>query len=240
MTNFRPALSMTIAVVISLMILFFLGTWQAQKIAPKAKLIAAIEQSLQEGYNPLPTMEQAHIDGDIKKVRFTATLLDLAPLKLVNTSLKGKSGFHLYAPAKLQSEDYILINLGWIPFDQKKLPALPVGSPMTFKGVTSVTPRAGMMQPVNDPNKDIWYLADIMEMAAYFKLDTAKVYPVRLFADHWAGEGKLPKGGQFRMVIPNKHREYAFTWFGIAGALIAVYIAFGLQRGREFEQDNNK
>ena len=41
-----------------------------------------------------------------------------------------------------------------------------------------------------------------------------------------------PKGGVTRISLPNRHLEYAVTWYGIALTLIGVYLAFAISRLR--------
>ena len=44
--------------------------------------------------------------------------------------------------------------------------------------------------------------------------------------------GGWPKGGVTLVNLPNRHLEYAFTWFGLAGALAAIFAAFVAARLR--------
>ena len=44
--------------------------------------------------------------------------------------------------------------------------------------------------------------------------------------------GTLPQGGETRLVFPNRHLEYALTWYGLAGALADVFLVFSLSRRR--------
>ena len=46
--------------------------------------------------------------------------------------------------------------------------------------------------------------------------------------------GGLPKGGVTRLDLPNRHLEYAVTWYGLALTLIGVYLAFAVGRLRLF------
>ena len=48
-----------------------------------------------------------------------------------------------------------------------------------------------------------------------------------------AAPGGWPKGGVTRLELPNRHLEYALTWYGLAGALVAVFIAFAATRWRQ-------
>ena len=44
--------------------------------------------------------------------------------------------------------------------------------------------------------------------------------------------GGLPRGGVTRLDLPNRHLEYALTWYGLALTLIGVYAAFAASRLR--------
>jgi surfeit locus 1 family protein len=44
--------------------------------------------------------------------------------------------------------------------------------------------------------------------------------------------GGFPKGGVTRLDLPNRHLEYAITWYGLALTLIGVYLAFAASRLR--------
>ncbi len=50
--------------------------------------------------------------------------------------------------------------------------------------------------------------------------------------------GGLPEGGQTRLSIPNNHLQYVITWYGLAGALVAVWIARSIRRGRADPQES--
>ena len=48
------------------------------------------------------------------------------------------------------------------------------------------------------------------------------VAPVFIDANTAPNPGGLPVGGVTMIEFPNSHLQYALTWFGLAGALIAV------------------
>ena len=60
-----------------------------------------------------------------------------------------------------------------------------------------------------------------------------ELLPVVIEADASASPGELPIGGQTQIELPNNHLQYAITWYGLAAALVAVYVAFGVQRQEE-------
>jgi surfeit locus 1 family protein len=55
-----------------------------------------------------------------------------------------------------------------------------------------------------------------------------------------ANPGGLPKGGVTMVDLPNRHLEYAITWYGLAGTLLAIYAAFVVARVRRLKSDPNR
>jgi surfeit locus 1 family protein len=47
-----------------------------------------------------------------------------------------------------------------------------------------------------------------------------------------APPGGFPKGGTTRLELPNRHLEYALTWYGLAAALVVIFAAFAITRWR--------
>ena len=63
--------------------------------------------------------------------------------------------------------------------------------------------------------------------------------PVPFFVDadaEPANPGGFPRGGATRLVLPNRHLEYALTWYGLALTLIGVFTAFARGRLRSLRQ----
>ncbi|WP_262689528.1 SURF1 family protein [Kordiimonas aestuarii] len=236
---FKPGPGLTIAVFIGLAILLGLGTWQARKVGPKTALLAKIEAGMTGEAMPLPV----HLDDpsvlDYHRVTFRGQLMDAEPIRVFATSLDGKAGYHLYMPVKKQHGMAVLVNFGWIPVQMQENPGLPVGATLEVTGVLRTTAVPGDMTPANDPQAGDWYTADVFAMAEAFGLRTKEFYHFRVFADADVLATSLPKGGQVRVDIPNNHFQYAMTWFGIALALVGVYLVFGFKRGAEGNSPNS-
>lgn len=231
MTSFKPGVGLTISMLVALSILIGLGTWQAQKIEPKNELVARIEVGLSAEAIKLPV----HLDDptavEYHRVSFEGSVT-AEPIKVYGLNLAGKPGYYLYAPVQRPFGMAVLVNFGWVPLEARTLPALPAGN-IEITGVLRTSAVPGQMTPVNEPEAGKWFTADVYELAAAFGLRTKEYYHFRIFADHMAGEGNLPLGGQVRVDIPNDHFEYMLTWYGIALGLVGVYIAFGLKKGRK-------
>jgi surfeit locus 1 family protein len=91
----------------------------------------------------------------------------------------------------------------------------------------------GWFEPDADQARNVWYWRDLQGMTALLGSaeDRARVLP--FFVDATAepaNPGGWPKGGVTRLDIPNRHLEYALTWFGLAATLLAVFAAFAWTR----------
>ncbi len=231
-TSFKPGIGLTISVIISLGILFSLGTWQVMKVGPKTALLEQIEAGLSAKAEILPIHVDDPVSLNYRKVFFTGVHNEVTPLKLFGTNRDGKPGYYLYSPVKTTFGMSVLVNWGWIPITAKALPQLPIGD-VRVEGVLRTSAVATSFTPVNNSASNEWYVADVYEMATAFGLGSKEYYHFRVFSDQRGNAGELPLGAQTKIDIPNNHKQYAITWYGLAGSLIAIYILFGLKRGRE-------
>ena len=105
----------------------------------------------------------------------------------------------------------------------------------------SATP--GLFAAQNDPTHNIWYWPDLAAMTASAFPDApqgragrpagSQALPLIIEADAKpAPPGGLPRGGVTRLDLPNRHLEYALTWYGLAATLVGVYLAFVISRLR--------
>jgi surfeit locus 1 family protein len=97
-------------------------------------------------------------------------------------------------------------------------------APLTMTGVLRAPDRATFVTPANQPQDNHWYSRDVPAMAK--ALGAPDSAPVMLMAEtstnpQWKALIPAPIPAD----IPNRHLEYALTWFGLAGSLLAVYAA---------------
>lgn len=102
----------------------------------------------------------------------------------------------------------------------------------------------GLFTPDNDPNTNTWYWRDLESMSKALNPghcqngDPSKTfcgqpgYPFFLDLEASDVPGGWPKGGVTIVKLPNRHLEYALTWFGLAATLAVVFAAFAAQRLR--------
>jgi surfeit locus 1 family protein len=97
-----------------------------------------------------------------------------------------------------------------------------------------VPAEAGLFTPTNDVAHNLWYWPDIAALnRSAFPGGEPSTLPFIIETDAKpASSPDMPQGGVTRVNLPNRHLEYALTWYGLAGTLIGVYFAFFLGRMR--------
>jgi surfeit locus 1 family protein len=218
--------------------LFGLGTWQLQRKQWKEGLIAAI--AARADAPPLPVAEaqaRAARGEDIAYLHVTASgrFLNAAERYLYAPGPSGL-GWHVYTPLALGAQRFLWVNRGFVPearrAPQTRREGLLEGE-VAVRGRVRVPARRGLFQPENDPGANTWYWPDISALSTSAGL-TGTTLPFVVAVDGSPEvPGGLPRGGVTPLSLPNRHLEYARTWYALALTLIIVYVAFIAARLRE-------
>lgn len=225
---------------LTLAILLGLGFWQLDRRVWKEELIARVElRTTAPVAEILPESEWANVTAErdeYRRVRAVGVFRH-ADEALVFTSLpdpRGKfsgPGYWVLTPLVLESGATVIVNRGFVP-DARRDPATrregQVEGPVSVTGLLRMSERAGWFTPDNEPARNAWYRRDPAEIARARGLD--RPAPFMIDADATPNPGGLPQGGETRLNFPNNHLQYAITWFGLAGALLAVFAGFARQR----------
>lgn len=229
--NFRPAL--TAATLAALAVLCGLGTWQLQRLQWKNALIAKTESRLAAA--PIPFAEallraMAGEDMEYQPVTANGVFRHSQASKVFSAS-DGTPGVLIFTP--LETGDAVIyVNRGFVPQDlMDAVPKEDAERPSRIDGLfRSAEEKKGFEKtfaPKDQPSDNLYFVRDPKVFAAGNGI-SAPPYYIDSFARE--GEGPWPKGGLTRVEFSNRHLEYALTWFGLAGALIGVYLAFSLRR----------
>lgn len=223
-------------------VLVGLGLWQLQRLAWKQTLIAQVEARIHEAPAPLPPeADWGKIDFATDEYRRVTAQgrflndLEVQVYALVDQAPDGSGGpgYWVVTPLRLADGAYVLVNRGFVPL-ARKAPATraegQVDGPVTVTGLLRLPEEAGPFTPANDAAKDSWYVRDPEAIASAKGL--VRVAPFLIDADATTNPGGLPRGGLTRIVFPNRHLEYALTWFGLAASLAGVFAAYVWSRRR--------
>ena len=223
-----------------LAILIGLGNWQMSRKAWKEALIAKIAERVKADSMSLPmALRRWHDGGDVEylHVRLTGRFLHERERSVFAVDDRLGPGFHVYTPLETTDSQLALVNRGFVPAALKNpadRSAGQVAGEVTVTGlVRQPTPRASFV-PASEPEHNMFYWPDYSTMLGSVRgAGKAHLTPVPFFVDadaEPANPGGLPRGGVTRMALPNRHLEYALTWYGLALTLIGVFSAFARAR----------
>lgn len=229
-----------VATAIGVVILVGLGDWQLKRLAWKEALIAAVETRAHAPATeaPLPaewpSLKPA--EYEYRHVRVSGTY-DYRRQAFIFRALGdphgpyGGPGYLVMTPLKLASGETLLINRGFTPLDRKAEGERGPDGTVEVTGLMRSPEDRTWFTPADDPAKNQWFTRDIDKMAA--ALSPGPHAPFSIDADAGPDAQALPEGGETILTFPNNHLSYAFTWFGMALALVAVFVAWAFSRGRD-------
>jgi surfeit locus 1 family protein len=234
----------TVCTLAALAVLIGLGSWQMQRKAWKEGLIDAIARRVTADPVPLDTAARRWTAGeDLEYLRVTARgRYRHDKERLLYAPGREGPGFHVFTPLDTAAGRTLFVNRGFVP-DRLRDPStrgagLPAGE-VEITGLLRRPAEQGWFVPANEPVRNLWFWRDLDGMAAS-ALGRGAGNTLPFFVDEQApppssggstsAPATWPRPGATRLDLPNRHFEYALTWYGLAGALIAVYLAF--VRGR--------
>jgi surfeit locus 1 family protein len=218
------------AILVAIIILLGLGTWQLTRLQWKLALIEQLAARTHAEPVELAVVDrrwQAERDVEYLRTRITGRFDHQREVHLYATGAQ-TWGWQILTPLVLPGGDEVLVNRGFVPHALKDPRARAAGllaSEVTVTGLLRI-PAAQQQNfvPDNEPARNRWYWLD----------PAALLQPPRrpfvLEAESVPGAA-LPNGGVTRLELSNSHLGYALTWYGLAAAL-AVMAASWLWRRR--------
>jgi surfeit locus 1 family protein len=203
-------------------VLLMLGFWQLHRLAWKEALLAEIAHA--EHAPPVPLTDavpsrfaRVTVSGTLRPGLFALygdEVRDIGPASAM--------GAQLLQILDRPGRKPILVDLGWIPADQHT-PAQPRTGAADITGFARPAEHAGFLSAPDDPDGRRFYTLNPTAIGR--ALGVPDLAPFTLVA-----EGPPPLAGPIPADAlpspPNNHLQYAFTWFGLAGALVAVFVAW--------------
>jgi len=214
-----------------------LAQWQTRRGDDKQ----AIENMLQARQSaPVLQLEQVPVDTakiEFRRVQLRGHFVDNWPVYLDNRPYQGRAGFYLLMPFKMTaSGEHVLVMRGWIPrdvSDRTRLPSLitPTGE-IVIEGVA----RNGIGQVMQLGQPDALRPGAIVQNLQVNELSTAsglQIAPLIIEQtgssagdEHLVRDWPVPSSGI------DKHRGYAFQWYGLALMACIFFVVTGFRRGR--------
>lgn len=224
MTARRFPIGLTIATAIALAILCGLGVWQLKRLAWKTQLLAAIASAQTQPPKPISLVPLTPAYR-FRRVTLDCPGLATAPfIELYAINNDGEAGHRLVSMCSpVGGRTNIMVDRGFVADTVSARPTVRVSS--TVVHLTGVLRDGDKPGPFTPPTlHNLFYVRDIDQMALALG---ARHHPDVMILAETPSNPEMPALVPTPLPpdIPNRHLEYAFTWFGLAGALVAVYAA---------------
>ena len=243
----------TVLTMVALAVLISLGNWQWQRKAWKDSVVAQLQAAGgsdaidfdQLGFGPDGRRQQAGAPAVQPRASYTPVILTgefVHEQELyVFWARNADVGFLVFTPLRTRSGLVVLVNRGFVPERLKSRKARTRGLPggkVAIRGLLIERGNAaGFFTPPADVGRRTWYAILPADMIAKSSLPQAvggRVLATHTIeADATPNAGGWPQGRSLKARIadiPNRHLEYALTWWGLAVTLMGVYGVFVFSR----------
>lgn len=213
--SFRRIVLPALVGVVGVAILLALGFWQVQRLEWKQGLIADIQARLAADPVPVPAPPDPARD---RLLRVEATgQIGAEELHVLSSLAPWGAGYRVVSPMTLADGRTILVDLGFVPQDMKAPASRPEpapgdgeSSPDQVTGLLLWPSETDSFTPEPELDRNIWFARDVERMAAALRTER-----VLLVAETYPGN-EWPRPAPPGTDLPNRHLEYAVTWFGLA------------------------
>jgi len=235
----RRLVVLSVAVAVAVVILAGLGTWQLERLAWKADLIARVETRTALPPVPAPgpnswatlDLEQADylpvtLEGVFDHANEAHSFVSLSEPR----GRYGGQGVFILTPLQTADGWWVIVNRGFVPSDREdpatRLAGQTAGG-VEIAGLLRPPQGRNAFTPADDPEDNLWFTRDPATIAAAIGLPADRVAPYYIDAafDPALPDG-LPQGGETTVTFTNNHLQYAVTWYGLAAALVAVFFVY--------------
>jgi surfeit locus 1 family protein len=234
--TFAPRLFTTLLTIALIAMLISLGRWQLHRAAEKRALFDSfaagsdVTRIIDLKTSKVPRYSRVEAEGHYDDTR--QVLID----NMVNAE---RAGYFVITPFALQSGGWVLVNRGWVPLGKSRAerPVIPVAADARhIRGRADNLPSPGIQMgtaaPLAPPYPVVGNFPTHSEVAQLLKesswtpaTDLILLDPTEPdgFVRAWAAPG-FP---------PMRHIGYAVQWFGLALALLVIYIVTNFSRSRQ-------
>jgi len=239
MARVRNPIMLSIFALCAFGVLIALGVWQVQRLRWKTGLISRLEQGIAAPPVPYvpPTGKEAE-DREFKHVRSIGRFRPEDSVKVFSPTPEAARGattegfgYLIFTPMEIEGGRTVFVDRGFAPSSlADKAMANNSDGTATVTGLIRESDKPNWFTPGADDKKRVFYASDIPSMTAAIKEDKTKMITGEYIeADATPNPGGWPLGRDPRALlaaIPNRHLEYALTWFGLAATLLGVFVVY--------------
>ena len=207
-----------------------LGTWQVHRLHWKQDILAQIDRAEANPPIPLPPNPAPYA-----KVSVTGTFLpDRSALygAQVQTLASGPAmGGRLIVPLRMTDGRVVLIDRGWVPTVRQTPIDQPTGE-VTVSGYVRFGDEPGAFSAHDDVPARLFYTLDPQAIGQALGQPAVLPFVLVVLGPERAGEivTHLPDPATHLPRPPNNHLSYVITWYGLAAALVIIFIVWARKK----------
>ncbi len=228
-SNYKIPVLASLLAITGLVILVNLGLWQLERADEKRLLLAEIDRRQNQAPITLSQLDKIEEKGHYH-LTISGQLLQQYTLYLDNRIVSGRPGFEVIHPVRIANR-VVLVNRGWIPLpiDRSVLPVLPkLAQQIDVKGIVYIPTETIVLKEDVLNSEDDWpqliQALDMPKLTALYKELGLNIEPWILRQDP-GNDTLFVQDWHYVNMPPERHTSYAVTWFGLAIALVIIYIA---------------
>jgi surfeit locus 1 family protein len=226
---FAPRLVPTLAAVVMVALMAWVGTWQSRRAEEKLARQALLEQRLAETPLTLTGSVPSAEPLLYRRVRARGAWIAQGQIFIDNQVSGSRAGFHVVTPLRIEgTTDAVLVNRGWIARTAAypKAPEVPVPEgTVEVRGLATLPPRRVLELSAETVSGNVWQNLSIERYA-----QRMRVLPIVVLSEPPApglqAVTEKPDAGV------DKHREYEMTWFSLCATVIVLWIVLNTRRAR--------
>ena len=237
MKPFNPII--TILLFIVLIVLVVLGSWQLHRLGWKENLIARVENRINQPPIILPALHQwTSLEREEYEFRhvFLSGYFDHDKEQYWFThSLEEGTGVEIITPFIVETgsreKGVVLVNRGFIHMslkDPQTRPTSQMEGHVELTGYLRWPGKRYYFDPPDEADNRLWFVRDLEAMAQNINMEVA---PFFVNVTHHAihSEEMIHRHHSHKK-FPNRHLEYAITWYGLAFAFMIICIGYYFSR----------
>ena len=238
----KPIFSRTLPLVATIIVCVLgvlLGNWQTRRAAEKEQIA---QQILEQAQKPsvLVHANQLNAVMPFQRVRLRGQFVEQWPLYVDNRTMNGKVGLVALMPFQISgSSTMVLVARGWFQRDARdrtKIPKLeiPEGE-IEIEGAVRQHLDRSMQLGQDDMLVPGAIVQNVSSQAVASSLKASM--PDWILEQNSAQGSGLQRDWSAPSSGADKHRAYAFQWYGLSLMALVFFVVTGIRRGKQSRQN---
>jgi surfeit locus 1 family protein len=235
--EFSPHLLPTLATLVLLPVLLSLGFWQLDRAEQKKEILRQYQQQQGESVLNLnkPTAEKEFYP--YQRVEVTGRFDTSRQFLLDNKVYQGQAGYQVITPLLLPNNgQVVLVNRGWLPQTESRqeLPVIPTPTEnLEIVGQLKLDIGNGFQLGESGILGNTWpRVIQWLDIEQIGKSLGYKLQPFIILQDP-DGPAGFVRDWYIKKISPEKNISYAVQWFGLALALVIIYLVVNIHKVEE-------